>query len=276
MSASVGEDVRMAGSGQKFPVAYIQGLAISCATKEQVLAEMDRAIKAREVGHFISITNTESMYHGLRIKRHGDYINRCDFSLCDGVGVIVAGLSWGHRVPRLNGPVLQLECSDYGRTRGWRHFFYGGKKGVAEAMATRLSEKYPGIVVCGSYCPPFRDLTPEEDQEVVDLIHRSRADIVWVGLGLLKQERWVDDHLGRVKVPWMVGVGAAFDYHSGAIPWAPAPIRAVGMEWLFRLILQPKLRAKRYWWSAVYVVQTFLSGLVTARFLRAKHTRRSH
>src|SRR5271155_3821380 len=164
---------------------------MACSTRAQVLSEIDRAIRARERGHFISITNTESMYHGVRIREHGEYINRCDFSLCDGVGVILAGLTWGHLIPRYNGPVLQLDCSDYGQARGWRHFFSGGKEGVAEAMAKKLTEQYPDLIVCGMYCPPFRELTPEEDQHVVDMINESKADIVWVGLGLLKQEKWI-------------------------------------------------------------------------------------
>lgn len=248
--------------------ALIEGLPISLATHDDVLQGIDHAIQAGERGHYISITNTESMYHGLRNPSHGDYIRMADFSLCDGVGVIVAGYAWGYRIRRFNGPILQLECIAYGVGKGWRHFFYGGKDGVTDAMERRLREKYPGLIVCGTYCPPFRELTPEEDAAVVNMINRSRPDIVWVGLGLVKQECWIAKHLGRVDAPWMIGVGAAFDYHSGAIPWAPPPLRAVGLEWLFRLILQPKLRAKRYWWSAIYVLQAFAKGLFTARFLR--------
>jgi N-acetylglucosaminyldiphosphoundecaprenol N-acetyl-beta-D-mannosaminyltransferase len=117
--------------------ALIDGLPISLETHEEVLAEIDRAIATCEVGKYISITNTESMYHGLRIPEHGEYISRADLSLCDGVGVIVAGWAWGHRIKRFNGPVLQLECSRYGVAKRWRHFFYGGKEGVAEEMARR-------------------------------------------------------------------------------------------------------------------------------------------
>ncbi|MBL8376628.1 MAG: WecB/TagA/CpsF family glycosyltransferase [Burkholderiales bacterium] len=254
-------------------VAYIKGLPISLAPHEVVLEEIGRAIAARESGRYISITNTESMYHGLRRPDHGDFIRNSDFSLCDGVGVIVAGWAWGAKIERFNGPILQLECSSRGVERGWRHFFYGGKEGVADAMAQRLKAEYPGLIVCGTYCPPFRDQTPEEDDEVVRQINASEPDMVWVGLGLIKQEKWIATHLGKVKAPWMVGVGAAFDYHAGAIPWAPRFIRALGLEWLFRLIIQPKLRARRYWWSLVYVVECVLQGLMQFRFLRAAKAR---
>jgi len=248
--------------------ALIKGLPISLASQEEVLAEIDRAITNREVGHYISITNTESMYHGLRIPAHGEYIRNADFSLCDGVGVIVAGRAWGHRIFRFNGPVLQLECSRFGIIKGWRHFFYGGKEGVAEEMARRLEVTFPGLIICGTYQPPFRELTVPEAEYIVQQINASQPDIVWVGLGLLKQERWIAEHLGHIKAPWMVGVGAAFDYHAGVVPWAPRMLRALGMEWLFRLIIQPRLRAKRYWWSAIYVAQSFVDGVVTAQFLR--------
>ena len=189
---------------------------------------------------------------------------------CDGVGVIAAGYFWGLRVPRYNGPILQLDCSNIGQAKGWRHFFYGGKEGVAELMAAKLKEKYPDLQVVGTYCPPFRDLTVEEDAQVVQLINDARPDFVWVGLGLLKQEAWIAAHVGHVQAPWMAGVGAAFDYHSGAVPWAPAPVRALGLEWLFRLIIQPKLRAKRYWWSLVFVLEAGASGLLGLRFLRSR------
>jgi N-acetylglucosaminyldiphosphoundecaprenol N-acetyl-beta-D-mannosaminyltransferase len=247
--------------------ASIDGLPITSATHEEVLLEIDRKIAAREMGKYISITNTESMYHGLRIAAHGEYIRKANISLCDGVGVIVAGWAWGHRIKRFNGPVLQLECSKYGVSKKWRHFFYGGKEGVTEEMTRRLMKRFPGLIVCGTHEPPFYELSIEEKAAVIDKINNSKPDIVWVGLGLLKQERWIAEHLGRIQAPWMIGVGAAFDYHSGNVPWAPAIVRAAGLEWAFRLIIQPRLRAKRYWWSAVYVAQATFKGLVTGQFL---------
>ena len=106
---------------RQHPAAFIQGLPISCASRDYVLAEIGRAIDARETGHFVAVTNPENMYHGLRIPSIGHYIRNSDFSVCDGVGVILAGLAWGHIVPRFSGPTLQLECSGYGTSRRWRH-----------------------------------------------------------------------------------------------------------------------------------------------------------
>jgi N-acetylglucosaminyldiphosphoundecaprenol N-acetyl-beta-D-mannosaminyltransferase len=241
--------------------ALVCNIPISLVDVEHVMQEMDGAIRSQHSGGYISITNTESMYHALRIPEHRRYIEQSDFSLCDGVGVIAAGAAYGARIRRLNGPILQLECCRYGLTRGWRHFFYGGKEGVAEKMAENLSTMFPGFSVAGTYCPPFRELSPDEDEAVVRMINECKPDIVWVGLGLLKQERWIAKHLGRVQAPWMCGVGAAFDYHSGAVPWAPQWIRAIGCEWLFRLVVQPKLRAKRYWWSFLFVLEAIAKRL---------------
>lgn len=258
----------MLNSAQQIGSVEIMGLPISREKRAQVLRSMEEAIARHERGHYISITNTESMYHGLRDEKHGAHIRNADLSLCDGVGVIVAGYAWGHRIERYNGPVLQLDASDYGQSRQWRHFFYGGKEGVAEEMARRLKERYPGLVVCGTYTPPFRELSPDEDSQAVDLINQAKPDIVWVGLGLLKQERWIQQHLHRVQAPWMVGVGAAFDYHAGAVPWAPPLLRKLGLEWVFRLMMQPRLRARRYWWSLVFVLESIWHGLINRQFLR--------
>lgn len=254
--------------------ALISGLPISTETQDEVLAAMAQAIDQRQVGRFISITNTETMYHGLHnpvIERH---IRDADFSLCDGVGVVVAGWAWGHRIERITGPELQLASSDFGQSRQWRHFFYGGKEGVPEQMAQRLRSKYPDLVVCGTYSPPFKALSAAEDQAIVDRINATQPDIVWVGLGLPKQETWIQQHLGRVKAPWMIGVGAAFDYHAGTVPWAPPFFRKLGLEWVFRLVREPRLRGRRYGRSLVFVLRASLEGIFKLRFLRPATTER--
>ena len=231
----------------------VDGFPIDVDDHEDVLAAMDAAIKARSNGHYISITNTESIYHARRIASHGDYVRGADFSLCDGVGVIIAAKAAGDDVTRYNGPILQLDASRYGASRGWRHYYVGGSDGSAEEMGRRLKEQFPGMIVAGIYEPPFRPLTTEERAELIADIKASEADIVWVGLGLIKQEAMVADLLKEAEVPWMSGVGGAFDYHSGRIPWSPWIVRKTGMEWLFRLIVQPKARAKRLYWSFAWM-----------------------
>jgi len=231
----------------------VDGFPIDVDDHEDILEAMDAAIKARSTGHYISITNTESIYHARRLQTHGDYVKGADFSLCDGVGVIIAAKAAGDKVARYNGPILQLDASRYGASRGGRHYYLGGNDGSAREMGERLSAQFPGMIVAGIYEPPFRPLTPEERAGVIADIKASKADIVWVGLGLIKQEAMIADLLDEAEVPWMVGVGGAFDYHSGRIPWSPWIVRKTGMEWLFRLIVQPRARAKRLYWSYAWM-----------------------
>jgi N-acetylglucosaminyldiphosphoundecaprenol N-acetyl-beta-D-mannosaminyltransferase len=240
----------------------ILGIPVSMDPHEFVLNEIERHIKERGSGRCIAITNTESMYHALRRADHMAFIQEADFSLCDGVGVVAAGFFWGLKINRYNGPILQLDCSDYGQSRGWRHFFYGGKEGVADMMKVKLKAAYPQLKIVGTYCPPFGEVTPEEDEKIVRMLNEAKPDIIWVGLGLIKQEAWIARHLNRLNAPWIVGVGAAFDYHSGMVPWAPKWLRALGLEWVFRLIIQPKLRARRYWWSLIFVIEAALWGML--------------
>lgn len=239
----------------------VDGFPIDIDPHQDILSAMDRAIKARSTGHYISITNTESIYHGRRLISHGNYIKEADYSLCDGVGVIVAAKAAGKHVSRYNGPLLQLDASEYGAARGWRHYYLGGTEGSAEEMGRRLQAQFPGMIVCGIYEPPFRPLTVEERRTLIEDIKRAQADVVWVGLGLIKQEAMIADIVKEANVPWMVGVGGAFDYHSGRVAWAPTIVRKAGLEWLFRLVVQPRLRAKRYWWSGVWMSGAILRGI---------------
>jgi N-acetylglucosaminyldiphosphoundecaprenol N-acetyl-beta-D-mannosaminyltransferase len=164
----------------------------------------------------------------------------------DGVGVVVAAMLLGYgRQHRVTGPALTLDVCDRGREFGYRHFFYGGSEGVPEKLAEGLKRRYPGLIVAGTYSPPFRPLTPEEDERVVREINSTRPDIVWVGLGAPKQERWMLHHHHRVRATALIGVGAAFDFHSGNVPWAPVWVRKLGLEWAHRLCVNPRRMWRR-------------------------------
>ena len=249
--------------------AEICGIPLHSAPKEFFLDAIEQQITQKSNGHYISITNTESMYHAKRKPENFDYIRSADFSFCDGIGVVVVGWFWGHKITRYTGPTFELDCVDYGQSRGWRHFFYGGREGVADKMVEKLKEQFPGMISAGTYCPPFRELTPEEDEAVVNMINDARPDIVWVGLGLPKQEMWIARHRHRVQAPWMCGVGAAFDFHSGTIPRSPRWMSTLGLEWVFRLSLQPQLKAKRYWWSLLFSIEAAWAGIKQKAFHRS-------
>ena len=129
----------------------------------------------------------------------------------------------------------------YGIQHGWRHFFYGGKEGIAERLSEVFTKKFPSLITAGTFCPPFRDLSHEEDEEIVQMINNAKPDILWICLGLLKQEAWIAKHLDRLDVPWSVGVGAAFDIHMGNVRWAPKWLHRIGLEWLYRLCFEPRI-----------------------------------
>jgi N-acetylglucosaminyldiphosphoundecaprenol N-acetyl-beta-D-mannosaminyltransferase len=149
-------------------------------------------------------------------------------------------------VERVYGPDLMLAVCDAGRSKGLRHYFYGGKPGVAEELASRLSSRFPGLQVAGTFCPPFRDLTNEELVRLRAEVAAAGPDIIWVGLGTPKQERFMAGPGSTLGAALLIGVGAAFDFHSGRVRQAPRWIRQIGLEWLFRLCAEPRRLARRY------------------------------
>ena len=110
------------------------------------------------------------------------------------------------------------------------------------------------MITAGTFCPPFRPMTSHEERKMIDQINAAHPDILWVGLGLLKQERWIAEHLDKINVPWMIGVGAGFDFTAGTVKRAPDPFRRVGMEWLYRLCFEPRM-FKRNIWSYAFMFQ---------------------
>src|SRR5436190_16106808 len=152
----------------------------------------------------------------------------------------------GGHVDRVYGPDFMLDIFDATRSGEFTHFFYGGAPGVAEELKARLEERFPGVRIVGTFCPPFRSLNAEEEAELSAQISQLKPDIVWVGLSTPKQERFMSEYLPKLDVTLMVGVGAAFDFHSGRVRQAPRWIQRSGLEWFYRLYTQPRRLAKRY------------------------------
>lgn len=196
--------------------------------------------------HYVAITNPHSVmlcYRDMEMRRATEMAG---MTLPDGVGILFAArlLGYPHN-GRVTGPMLMLKLCDWGRKYGYRHFFYGGAKGVAEKLAENLKKKYPELEIAGIYAPPFRSVTKQEDRNIVDMINSKKPDIVWVGLGAPKQEIWMAEHLGRIHATAMIGVGAAFDFHSGNVKWSPDWIRKLGLEWVYRLAQNPRRMWRR-------------------------------
>jgi len=149
-------------------------------------------------------------------------------------------------VERVYGPDLLLAVCDAGRAAGLRHYFFGGAEGVAGELARRLTERFPGLAVAGTYTPPFRPLIAAEEAALAADVARTQPDIVWVGLGTPKQERFMAEHGRTLDTGLLIGVGAAFDFFSGRVRQAPRWVQRSGCEWLFRLAMEPRRLGWRY------------------------------
>jgi len=149
-------------------------------------------------------------------------------------------------VERVYGPDLMLAVCDHSRQHGFRHFFLGGGPGVAARLAIRLTARYPGLEVAGTYSPPFGTMKPDEEAQMIAGVHQVRPDILWVGLGTPKQERLMARYILRFDVPVLIGIGAAFDFHTGQKKQAPRWMQRSGLEWLFRLLSEPSRLWRRY------------------------------
>ncbi len=204
-------------------------------------------IGRRERCHYVAVTGMHGVMEALHDSSFHAILNSADMVVPDGMPLVWLARLAGHKLARrVYGPEFMMTFCETTEGRGYRHFFYGGKPGVAEKLASALTSRFPRIQVAGICVPPFRPLTPEEDGEVVSQIERAAPDVLWVGLSTPKQERWMNAHRYRLKVPVLVGVGAAFDIHAGEVRQAPRWMREHGLEWLFRLCSEPRRLWRRY------------------------------
>ncbi len=224
--------------------------------------------------HYVCITGV----HGVIESQSDDELRRIHnasgMTTPDGMPLVWMSHWLGQsRTRRVYGPDLMRKLS--GARTGHRHFYYGGGNGVAETLKAKLEAENPHLTVVGTLSPPFRPLTPAEDDAIVAQINATRPDIIWVGLSTPKQERWMASHLGRVDAPVMIGVGAAFDFLAGLKAQAPVWMQRNGLEWLFRMTTEPKRLARRY----LTIVPKFiwLAGvqLVTSRLGRPRVTQKA-
>jgi N-acetylglucosaminyldiphosphoundecaprenol N-acetyl-beta-D-mannosaminyltransferase len=226
----------------------VLGVRVNAVQIPDVIEQMEEWIVQREACRYIAVTGM----HGVTEAQHDPtfkaILNAASMVVPDGYPLVWLGRRKGfaNLLRRVYGPeLIETFCAQTEGKR-YRHFFYGGAPGVAEGLAQKFAAQHKEISVAGTYCPPFRELTAEEDRQIVELIERARPDIVWVGLSTPKQERWMFEHRERLNVPVLVGVGAAFDFHTGRVPQAPRWMREYGLEWLFRLAQEPRRLWRRY------------------------------
>ncbi len=200
--------------------------------------------------------------------------NAADMTLADGMPLVWIGRCLAHLpVRRCYGPDLMLETLAAGCVCGVRHYFYGGADaGVLERLETRLRERFPTLQVAGRFSPPHRPLTPAERDAVVRDIQASRADIVWVGIGTPKQDYWVGEFRPLLDVPVLIAVGAAFNFHAGVVRQAPRWMMRFGLEWLFRLVMEPRRLWRRYLLGNPRFLLLLLHQWLTGRPVRLGQT----
>lgn len=211
----------------------------------QVVATLVHWIDAGRGCRFVAVTGMHGVTEARRHPAFRKVLETADLVVPDGMPLVWMGRRRGFDLPRrVYGPeLLQTFCRVTGPR--YAHFFYGGGAGVAERLAQILHDAYR-IRVAGCYAPPFRALQPQEDEAVTQLICSSGADLLWIGLSTPRQENWMEEHRHRLRLPVMVGVGAAFDFLTDRVKQAPSWMRENGLEWLFRLLHEPRRLWRRY------------------------------
>jgi len=233
-------------SGSEAPRVNVLGVGVSAVDLQQAVDIIEGWIERGE-RRYTCVTGVHGIMESQRDERLRHIHNAAGLVTPDGMPLVWLCRLGGMRcVERVYGPDLLLAYCARTHAAGRRHFFYGGAPGVAEALAARLQQRFPGLCVAGTYSPPFRPLTPAEDEAVVRRIDAAAADIVWVGLSTPKQERWMHAHVGRLAAPALIGVGAAFDFVSGRKRQAPRWMQRSGLEWSFRLASEPRRLWRRY------------------------------
>ncbi len=236
----------MMSGASNFRRVDVLGVPVDAGTMTDALDRVSGWITSREPGFGIF----RDVHGIMQAQRRSDVLEahqRARLVACDGIPLVWASKWAGVKnAERVCGHDFMLQFCARAETEGWKSFFYGGNAGVAERVADSLRAQFPALEVAGTYSPPFRPLTPDEDSAVIDLIDGSGADIVWVGLSTPKQELWMQDHVGRLEAPALLGVGAAFDFLVGDVRRAPAWLHKTGFEWVHRVASEPRRLGSRY------------------------------
>jgi N-acetylglucosaminyldiphosphoundecaprenol N-acetyl-beta-D-mannosaminyltransferase len=212
-----------------------------------VAAEMiESAVDTGRRG-YICVTGVHGVMEAQRNSGFKDILDRAFLVVPDGVPTVWIGRWEGFgSMGRVFGPDLMMKVCQKSAKSGHTHFLYGGKPGIAQELKQNLEAKYPGIRVVGTYTPPFRPLSTLEKTELQEELYRLKPDIIWVGLSTPKQEQFMAENLGSLTCKIMIGVGAAFDIHTGRVKDAPVWVKAAGLQWFHRLCQEPSRLWKRY------------------------------
>jgi N-acetylglucosaminyldiphosphoundecaprenol N-acetyl-beta-D-mannosaminyltransferase len=212
----------------------------------QAVEIIDRWVSTRR-REYVCVTGAHGVIESQRDESLRDIHNAAGLVTPDGMPLVwLLKLAGYRQCSRVYGPDLMLAVFDHGQRRGYRHFLYGASERALERLRVRLTVWFPGAQIVGRISPPFRSVSKEENRSIINSINNSAADIVWVGLSTPKQELWMAEHRRSLSAPVLIGVGAAFDLHAGLVPQAPRVLQRSGLEWAFRLCVEPRRLWRRY------------------------------
>lgn len=235
----------MQGGSKRVVSRWILGMRVDATSYDDVTQQVVRWARAG-VSRYVCVANVHMTMEAYDEHEFRRIVNCADLVVPDGMPLVWVlrklGLSGQQRV---YGPELMVRVCEAAAQEGLPIGLYGGTHETVASLVTNLTTRFPALRVAYAYSPPFRPLNPEEDARVVDAINSSGTRILFVGLGCPKQERWMATHKGKVQAV-MLGVGAAFDFHAGRVPQAPPWMQRVGLEWFFRLLVEPRRLWRRY------------------------------
>jgi len=231
----------------EIPTRDILGTPVALTDYRTAIDAMDAMVESRERGYVCAVA-VHALTLGLDDPEMEWALRGASLVLPDGMPVVWAANILGANLSdRVYGPELMLRYSDRCAERGHRVWLYGGRdQGSLVQLALNLRRRHPGINIVGGYSPPFRPMTDEEEDALVDQINSVRPDVLWVGIGVPKQEKWMARMRERLDVPVMCAVGAAFDFHAGRISQAPSWMQQRGLEWIYRIAQEPRRLLPRY------------------------------
>lgn len=232
------------------PTCHIMGVDIAAINMSWLVDFTKKHIKELS-GSYMCVSNVHTTVMSYDDASYCAVQNGAIMAIPDGGPLSSVGRKRGFsQMERTTGPDYLVKILNISKEHGYSHYFYGSTEETLEKLKKHLEENYPGLKVAGMYSPPFRPLSKEEDEQIIQRMNASQADFIWVGLGAPKQERWMAEHQGKIR-GFMVGVGAAFDYMAGNIKRAPMWMQKVNLEWLYRLLQDPKRLFKRYFYTNI-------------------------
>ena len=236
---------------KKKPSELLQ-VPIGCGTLEEITARSMRAVDGAGGRVTFACANPHSLVMAQQDAEFMTALRATDLVVADGVGVTVMARLLGIDVgPRITGTAYFLSVMRALQARGHgRVFFFGSSNAVLGRIAARMKDDFPALTVCGSLSPPYRPWSADENATMLEEINRARPDVLWVGMTAPKQERWVHANAGRLTAPVVGSIGAVFDFYAGTNPRAPQWMCDLGLEWIYRLVREPRRMWRR----------TFVSG----------------